>query len=343
MMSNHVYGNIVTTIQNPTNALSALANMAESRNELLIIVGDKKTPPEFTINNAMYLCPEKQDSLGYQITQYLPWNSYTRKMLGYLKAAKLGCSFIRETDDDNFPLDNFFLPFPKELIARLPKLDAKWINPYVYFSSEYIWPRGFPIELIDFDRTNYGNIRNETSLVNLSRIGVVQGLANGAPDVDALYRLIYSNSEEFQFQTNEPLVIPRTSFAPFNSQVTAWSLEILPLMYLPQTCTFRMTDIWRSYIATYLMHASDFEIIFAGPSAFQDRNVHNLLRDFEEEVPGYLRNAEFVEVIQSVDILGGTKNLGVDLQSVYKRLVSNHFFEKSELLALNAWLEDCYS
>jgi hypothetical protein len=341
MILKTLYGNVVTTIQNPTVALLELASMAKERQELLFVVGDKKTPIEFSLQDSHYISVEGQAKLSFRITNHLPWNSYTRKMLGYLQAAQSGCTFIRETDDDNFPLSGYFNDFPEELIVRIPNVSSEWINPYIYFSDQYIWPRGFPIELIQNNRENFISDSKNFHESKITNIGVIQGLADGAPDVDALFRLVFDNSSEFKFQSNQPLLIPRGTFAPFNSQVTTWRIELLPLMYLPQTCTFRMTDIWRSFIATHLMHLNGYELIFTSASAFQDRNIHNLLRDFSEEVPGYLGNSQLIQEIKNVTLLGGLDNLGKDLQSVYNHLHKEGFFMKDELVSLELWLQDC--
>jgi hypothetical protein len=339
--SRRVYGNVVTTIQSPTPPLLGLAEMADIKKELLFIVGDKKTPTDFYIPNTTYFSPDAQENLPYEIVSMLPWNSYTRKMLGYLEAVKSGCNFIRETDDDNFLKPSFFLDFPERIEARCPSNPSLWINPYKYFSDEYIWPRGYPIELIEKDKIDHLSSSSEFSFETVTQIGVIQGLADGAPDVDAIYRLINSNAGTFEFSSGEPLLIPNGVFAPFNSQVTSWSTEILPLMYLPQTCTFRMTDIWRSFIATHLMQLNGYSLIFTGASAFQSRNEHDLMRDFSDEIPGYLGNAAMINVIQSMELLGGVVNLSNDMRKIYSKLVKEGFFLEKELKSLDAWLLDC--
>lgn len=336
-----LYGNVVTTIQYPTPALLELSGKASLRGELLFVIGDKKTPLDFSLSESKYLSPSAQNNLNFKIASNLPWNSYTRKMLGYLEAASSGCNFIRETDDDNYPLDSYFLEFPTEWKVRNPNGTGNWINPYLYFSDEYVWPRGYPIDHIESNRRAHKKLAQDCSEITIKNIGVVQGLADGAPDVDALYRLVYQNSGDFKFKESNPLLIPNGTYAPFNSQVTTWNIELLPLMYLPQTCTFRMTDIWRSFIATRLMHLNDYNLVFTGASAFQDRNIHNLLRDFSDEVPGYIGNDDLIRALQNMKLLGGMQNLSLDLLKVYNNLVAKGFFKVDELVCLNAWLLDC--
>ncbi len=343
MRPNSDFANVVTTIQSPTKALIRLSEMATERKEALFLVGDKKTPLNFSLPGANYLSTAQQESLDFHITNHLPWNSYTRKLLGYLSAAKAGHKFIRETDDDNLPLDSYFFDFPQELIVRVPKITGHWLNPYMFFSDDYIWPRGFPIELVEEDRRNSPELTKSFLTTSISNVGVVQGLADGAPDVDALYRLVVNNSDDFKFQSGIPVMVPRSTYAPFNSQVTTWNVKLLPLMYLPQTCTFRMTDIWRSYIATHLLHLSGYEIIFLGSLAFQDRNAHNLLKDFSDEIPGYEGNARFIIEMQKIPLMGGVENFGKDLISIYQHLHGVGYFALNELESLRAWIIDCES
>ena len=343
MKSKAKYGNVVTPIQNPTKALLKLAELTLEKGEKLFVIGDKKTPAEFNLPGAVYFGPSEQELLQYKVVANLPWNSYTRKMLGYLEAVKHGCEFIRETDDDNFPLESFFIDFPESIICRYPDNSDGWINPYRYFSDEYIWPRGYPVELIDNDRKEHRSDSAQCSEKAVTKIGVIQGLANGAPDEDAIFRLIQSNAGDFIFNNEMPLIIPTGTFAPFNSQVTTWDGALLPLMYLPQTCTFRMTDIWRSFIAQHLLQQSHYSLIFTQASAFQERNEHNLLKDFSDEVPGYTGNASLTETIRSVPISGEFTHLADDLMLIYRALVEKEFLKDQELICLEAWLGDCKS
>ena len=56
-------------------------------------------------------------------------------------------------------------------------------------------------------------------------------------------------------------------------------------MYLPVTCTMRSTDIIRSLITLRILQNDNKKILFFGTTMFQKRNVHNILKDFELEIP----------------------------------------------------------
>lgn len=131
------------------------------------------------------------------------------------------------------------------------------------------------------------------------------------------------------------------SLSPFNSQNTTWHKSLLPLMYLPVTCSMRCTDIWRSLIVLKIMRENGFNILFHGPNMYQDRNQHNLESDFFQEVPMYINNKHIYKLIDKIPIKRGRKNFFDNLFKIYKVLINNKFFHKSEMKYLTAWYIDC--
>jgi len=63
--------------------------------------------------------------------------------------------------------------------------------------------------------------------------------------------------------------------------------EAFPLIYLPCHVSFRMTDIWRSSSRRQLCGRKAIDSV---PQRYvvQERNEHNLMKDFRDEVDGYL-------------------------------------------------------
>jgi hypothetical protein len=330
---------VVTTIQHATKPLLAIAEKMKSNNSSLYIVGDKKTPLDFSCKNAKYLSVLNQEASSFSLSKVLPWNSYSRKMIGYLSACQDGYDWIRETDDDNFPLNSFF-DSPEGKFRFREVSGGLWVNPYSYFTSKYIWPRGYPIHLLDSDIQSRTQTETSWHVRESKSVVLFQGLANGEPDVDAIFRLIVSNNSQMEFLDLPPVRISKDSYAPFNSQATTWAKLIFPLMYLPITCTFRMTDIWRSFVAQRILREIAGEIIFTSPTVFQERNPHNLLKDFAEEVPGYLENDNLVRVLDAVKISGGVNNFFPDLRICYKALIDAGHLDHSEMESLDAWIKD---
>lgn len=324
---------VITTIQGPTPGVVAISNGIDKTDGELILVGDKKTPPNFGHGSAIALSVDDQLASGFATATAAPFNSYTRKMIGYLVAMDRGYEWIRETDDDNQPYDSFFLEPPQSIVARKAPQD-EWINPYVHFTDRFVWPRGFPLDAI---RSSSINLTDGHLTVTAPFL--LQGLADGDPDVDAVYRLSAPDMSDVAFDQREPLVTDTSSWAPFNSQVTTWPRELFPLMYLPATCSFRMTDIWRSFIAQRLMRAKGGRLVFTAPSVFQDRNDHDLMKDFQDEVEGYVGYRRFVHLLDSLEVPAGAP-LSEGLLAVYQVLIEAGFFAEAERPILEAWLSD---
>jgi hypothetical protein len=167
---------------------------------------------------------------------------------------------------------------------------------------------------------------------------IQQGLANGSPDVDAIWRLVLGEAVEFEHKPS--LWLPPGSWCPFNSQSTWWWPEAYPLMYLPSYCSFRMTDIWRSFIAQRCLWELGYGVVFHAPEVFQERNEHDLMRDFAEEVDGYLRNKEMAAVLADLALQSGEGHQAGNLRFCYEALIAKGFLPEVELTLLDAWLGD---
>lgn len=327
---------VVTTIQAPTTGVKAIAKGLH-HDLRFIVVGDCKTPSPWSETGVEFLSIPDQCGIGLPSARAIPENSYSRKMLGYLLAAKLGSTWIRETDDDNIPYDSFFSLPPDIVLARVPIPINTWVNIYSYFTERFVWPRGFPLNrLHDPGRTE----AVEATPASVSQPIVLQALADGDPDVDAVYRLTAATLEQITFENREPLLVPRDAWSPFNSQATTWHRDLLPLMYLPSTCSFRMTDIWRSFIAQRLLPGLGGSLVVTSPEVFQARNEHDLMRDFRDEIEGYVGYESFIKALELAAIAGTPGSLVEDMRIIYRDLVGLSFFTADELPILDAWLHD---
>ncbi|MDD4062428.1 MAG: STELLO glycosyltransferase family protein [Candidatus Pacebacteria bacterium] len=313
---------VITSISHPTKGLKKFSKMEGWD---IVLVGDKKTPSDWFLPNVRYLSPKDQERLGYEIIKFLPWNHYSRKMIGYLYAIEHGADIIFETDDDNIPLDNWALPnfiSEKTITSR-----SNFINIYNYFTEDYVWPRGFPLAEIS-KNTSFSIVNNKND------IAVWQGLANKDPDVDAIFRLVFN--KEINFNNFENISIQKNIYCPFNSQNTFWKKEFFPLLYLPSTVTFRFTDILRGYVAQRIIWNYGATVGFTGPSVYQERNKHNLINDFKEEIPFYVEIENIVKILDSIK----TKNMDKSLIGIYKNLNNNNHVRTEEIKILNAWITD---
>jgi len=326
---------VVTTIQSPSIGVKAIAAQCLVDGSSFFVVGDRKTPEDWACPGVTYFGIEDAPETEFALLRVVRPNSYTRKMIGYLAAASSGASWIRETDDDNAPYPSFFDEAPVSVSGRSPQDPRRFLNIYAYFTDRHVWPRGFPLNLIG---TSHSSL--ETTSNDFSGPMVFQAVADGDPDVDAVYRLTAPDTSDIQFDAAPDLVVPAGTWTPFNSQATTWPISLLPLMYLPATCSFRMTDIWRSYIAQKLFPGLGVRLVVTAATVFQDRNEHDLMRDFRDEIEGYNGYERFVQKLEETTIEGTATSLLADLRIVYTALISAGFFTSDELEILDAWIAD---
>jgi hypothetical protein len=163
-------------------------------------------------------------------------------------------------------------------------------------------------------------------------------LADENPDVDAIYRLILPLPISFDRKLR--MALGADAYCPFNSQNTIFYREAFPLLYLPAYCSFRMTDIWRSFVAQRIAGANDWSVLFREATVRQDRNDHSLMRDFEDEISGYTGNRKIMEVLSQVEVVPGVENIPAAMRACYKALVDGGFVGAEELPLLDAFLED---
>ena len=139
---------VITSIAKADNrVLQTFAKECASRNVGFIVIGDKPSPLDFQLDGCDFYGLEAQRALDFSFAKLVPERHYSRKNIGYLQAIKNGTQLIVETDDDNYPREKFW----NERISKhtIPTLtDRDWVNVYNYFSSGYIWPRGYPLEQI---------------------------------------------------------------------------------------------------------------------------------------------------------------------------------------------------
>lgn len=322
---------VVTSIFQPSPALREIAKGAETAGYHLIVIGDASSPADFKLQACDYFDLDRQKTSGLRFAELCPTRHYARKNIGYLLAHRAGAPLIRETDDDNTPRPEFWRA--RERRQSVPVLrSAGWVNVYRYFSDANIWPRGLPLDAIHEPPPDLGSSADDVICP------IQQGLADGNPDVDAIYRITLPLPQNFRRDLS--VALGSGSWCPFNSQNTTWWPETYPLLYLPAHCSFRVTDIWRSFIAQRIAWANDWHILFHAPDVTQERNAHDLLRDFADEIPGYLQNRAICETLAHLELKSGTAHIADNLRICYEALVRRGWLPEAELPLLETWLQD---
>ena len=145
------------------------------------------------------------------------------------------------------------------------------------------------------------------------------------------------------FRRDRRIALSKNSWCPFNSQNTTWWRDAFPLLYLPAYCSFRMTDIWRSFVAQRIAWENNWSILFHEPTVWQERNEHNLMQDFEQEISGYLHNRQLCESLQNLNLKPGREGLADNMRICYEKLASLSILDPKELELLEMWLADLAS
>jgi len=320
---------VVTTINPPTTSLGELASRSDQWP--LIVVGDNKTPRDWALKGAAFIGIDQQRERPFALQPLLPENHYSRKNLGYLEALSLGATTIAETDDDNFARS---WP-PQDLEPNVEGVEIShqgWVNIYDYFTDERMWARGLPLQEICRRIEHLGT----PGIVR--RALIHQYLAEGDPDVDAIYRMTVGRTDH-SFRDRIVILAPGSA-TPFNSQSTVWHEGSLPFLYLPSFVNFRMTDIWRSYIAQVCLWASDERIAYRGKGVYQERNEHNLFHDFLDELVGYERNEEIMGALVKLRLSSEPSDAGANLLGCYVELGRMGVVPSQELTLVQAWITD---
>lgn len=320
---------VITTIHQPQAVIRAVADLCQTSDWQCVVVGDKKTPKDWQSAPIHYLSVEAQRDQYPELADLLPYHHYCRKNIGYLYAIRQGADCILETDDDNLPLPSFGRDIESEVTGELVG-NSRWVNVYRYFTDRLIWPRGNPLDTIHH--------QGERITTSLESCPIQQFLADSDPDVDAIYRLLYR--DEVYFAQRAPVILQTGSWCAFNSQNTLFWKEFFPALYLPCHVSFRMTDIWRSFVAQVVLWSERKKLCFAAPTVRQIRNQHNLLHDFADEVVGYLNNHKICDILQNT-AQGWTDSMSIaqKIQSAWEALCQHQLVAERELIILTNWMD----
>jgi len=343
---------VVTTIFELSDSIKKVGNLANSKPTwCLVIVLDKNSKnkneyEKFSSDRVVILDVEKQEEMAKEneFIQNLPWNHFARKNLGYYYAIQQGAEIIFDFDDDNLLYDEgaideiFNNKSVLEVLEPSLEYESSVFNPYPMMQSTIkpIWARGFPLD--EIKKSN--QVFQETKNVQLEtkKIGIIQSLANHDPDVDSIYRL--TQPIPFDFNLNQKSVlVPQKSLTPFNAQATIWTKETFWGLLLPSTVHGRVSDIWRSYIVgRILRNDPNIRILFSKPLVVQKRNPHNYLKDFQAELPLYLKSGALVAFLQNF------KFKKVEWYDRYEELIielyERDFIEIEDVKLYHLWIQE---
>jgi hypothetical protein len=313
-----------TTIHVPRCLENYLANAAKhgrADQVSVIVVGDRKTPPEAGEflrelgqrypSQITYLDVAAQQNLLRRwpaLDLTLRYNCIQRRNVGYLQAALDEAEIIIAVDDDNFVTEGDYigahLAVGRETRIPVVRDASGWWNVCQRLTCDpprRFYHRGYPKSHQNWKEPNC-EIKVETV-----RPVVNAGLWLKNPDVDATTNI----EEPVNVVGMEPIgeeeacALAKGTWCPFNSQNTAFDIKTLPAMYLVVMHDFyrgyrigRLDDIWMSYFLRAIADQLGDAILYGPPLVIQDRNPHNFTRDLAEELGGYILTEKITEYLR---------------------------------------------
>jgi hypothetical protein len=330
---------ITTTIHVP-HVLSLYREL--DKEVMFFIAGDRKTPHDevrrfvSSLGNAIYYSDTDQEKLGYACSEIIGWNKIMRRNIALLEAIKYGADIIVTIDDDNIPIDHDYFDVFKSVLTSpyngpMASSEMHWFNVGEFLSPP-VYHRGFPY---DYRHTDL-KVRL-TSVCN-ARVGIAAGLWLGDPDIDAMERI---TNRPTVFQVSEVLrsglVVDNRCFAPFNSQNTAYVVELAPLMMV-MVGVGRYDDVWASYIAERVMVEMDYHVHYGRPLVWQQRNPQNQWRNLRDEVFGMEFTTRFCEDLLTANL--GEGNVLDKLRRLYEHLRGVEYLPPTVYELGKAWCDD---
>ncbi len=279
---------VTTTINAPTTAIRLFDEMPGWH---LVVVGDRKTPPDYHLDNGTYVGPDEQERIDKELSDLIGWNCIQRRNFGFLIAHEMGAEVVAVVDDDNVPLEGWGIDVMagravevNHYTTSLPAFDPIGATNY-----PHLWHRGYPLQLLP--RRDYSECSRQVVTPD-----VQADFWNGDPDIDAICRMQFAPDCSFD---DEMFPLSSNAITPFDSQNTFLTSSWLEHYFLFPGVG-RMDDIW----AAYYLQGKGASVVFGKASVVQERNPHDPVTDMKLEYAGYEHNLEIVaEVAEDADAL----------------------------------------
>ena len=340
---------VLTTIRYPNNNIRRLLKIPKPWK--IVVIGDIRTKNESwniykNSTKLKYLSLEDQMKLGYNIIKYIPFNSYSRKNIGYLYAIQHGAKEIYETDDNYFIFNLWCLNNQKSDYIYYAENDNKvMVNPYSFYGKSTVWPRGYRLKDLDknSDTKFYRLLSRRAELNHL----IYQGLINKDPDVDSIYLQTRSSknfptNQNFYFSGN--LMYLPGNFIPINSKNTKYLYDVFPALPLPTTVSKRVMDIWRGYLIQRYAWIYNGTIVFKAASVEHRKNYinYNITKDFIEERDLFFKLDKLLNALNA-DIPPDIVNPSDFLIDLVELLVHERILGENDLKLYRAFIDDLES
>jgi len=319
---------VVTTIGVPKDLLYGYArhfNTCGHDNVTILIIGDLHTPEAENRELVNKLKREGVKTEYWDVSaqeewlkrfpalkEFIPYNSDSRRNIGYLIAAERGAEVIITIDDDNYvkPDSDFIASHSivgTKQVVKTVRSDNGWFNICCLLEVTppvTIYPRGFPYSKRTESAVHWIGDTERRVVLNL-------GLWTGDPDVDAVTRLTLP-VKSIGLKMDR-VMLAQGTFSPINTQNTAFHRDILPCAYyIPMGASIqgamldRYGDIWFGLFAKKVIDHMNDGVTVGVPATIHRRNPHNLLRDLQNELWGMIATEYLVEALEAINLTATT-------------------------------------
>lgn len=362
---------VTTTTTGPTEAVRRFQYKSDW---CVVVIAEAGYPhlEEYKIpsgigENVIFLSESDLQGMGSRIMDFiLKMEAFNaRRVAGYLFALANGARVIWDFEDDtmlNFWLDGSAQdPFLEinhcvDWLDSSPKLhqsaftlegalESRVINAFPMLGCPFqpCWPRGYPVG--ESGHCEFAISLNRTSGKNDIRI--LHSISKFSPDVDPYFSDIRGHFS-FKDVSNDslPIILPKGSYLPINSQSTLIAMDAIWTLYLPLTAPSEVADIWRGYIAQALLRVQGYRVgLLQRPlttkQSFTGRSIQHdptLIHDQTSSLSTILNN--WVDFISPT--LDNNPNVGMPhlLENIYFFIYEHGLLESQDLIGIQAWIHD---
>ncbi|KAK7267308.1 hypothetical protein RIF29_19978 [Crotalaria pallida] len=325
----------------------SLRNLVRIKGWQVLAIGNSRTPSDWELKGAIFLSLEQQANLGFRVVDYLPYDSYVRKTVGYLFAIQHGATKIFDFDDRGDVIDgDLGKHFDVELTGEGARqevvlqyshdnLNRTIVNPYIHFGQRSVWPRGLPLE-------NVGEIGHEEFYTEVfgGKQFIQQGLSNGLPDVDSVFYFTRKSGLEafdIRFDEHAPKVaLPQGMMAPINSFNTMYHSPAFWALMLPVSVSTMASDVLRGYWGQRLLWEVGGSVVVYPPTVHRYDRVEAY--PFSEEKDLHVNVGRLVKYL--VKWRSTKHSLFEKILELSYAMAEEGFWTAKDVKLTAAWLQD---
>ncbi|XP_073150385.1 probable glycosyltransferase STELLO1 [Henckelia pumila] len=328
----------------------SLKKMAKIKGWQVLAIGNSRTPQDWKLKGVIYLSLDMQARLGFRVVDYLPFDSYVRKTVGYLFAIQHGAQKIYDIDDRGDVIDDDIgKHFDVDLVGQGSRQEVilqyshdnpnrTVVNPYIHFGQRSVWPRGLPLE-------NVGEIEHEAFYTEVfgGKQFIQQGISNGLPDVDSVFYFTRKSTlEGFDIRFDEhasKVALPQGTMVPVNSFNTIFHSAAFWGLMLPVSVSTMASDILRGYWAQRLLWEVGGYVVVYPPTVHRYDKIEAY--PFSEEKDLHVNVGRLIKFL--VAWRSSDHRLFEKILELSYVMAEEGFWTEKDLKFTAAWLQDLLS